>query len=749
MTTQLTVQNLAFLESEQRWIDLLDSAKRFVAQNPPDRAHGWYYQGVAYHELRQYPQATEAFDQAIMIDNSNALFYNAKGLLLKDQRQYERAIQQFEMAADRKPEILNPIINKAQTLSLLNKNEEALAIYNVVLSRYPDYIPALIFKAECLKELGNPSEALATYDQAIGVEPSAADLVFNKGNIFANQGRLDQALECYNKATQLDPEFPDAYYHVGLVHQRLGRRDEALANFQRAMQQNSATPMARIAAAELYIQNGDPKQALSIMEEAVSQYPNSPFSHYNTAIMKLSQGNVEGSSRDFVNTVNQLDEPEVARKQLLRIVADNEHELVRVSNALGQKAAGNQRILINYPSLVEGLFVKKENQGEIGSNLRTLKTRIQDLEGNAELRKKLDAELITLQQSNPALFDYTTAFMRMEHNFLHNSNFDLSKSHVAPTGVNFLRNARDYPALDYYSWGDQAAELIINGTNSPLSKGEFAERTAASLIANKAGYDPEETHFQVSQAILAKVHSSDQKNREIINYETNEGQKRFVQSLLDRYPKLKTEVTTPSTAIALKDFVILNNYLASNAHVTDFSRRSYEQNFALAITNNLYEQPTEANMQGDLNTFGSFKRPQPNREMTVTVRLQNTLNATSGSEFYVSVNISYIGKLNRSLPPNNAEFPEVYRSSAKPLRGVVEYEFDVPEAKVKTDRIDSTFFRVLVLKRKKDGAVTKKGELWVAVKSITNSPVKIGEIKQKKRFSSKQIEVLISGFVPQ
>lgn len=747
MASQLTVDNLASLDSEHRWVDLLDSAKRFVTQNPgPAAAHGWYYQGVAYHELRQLQQAAEAFDEAIRLDSNNSLFYNAKGLLLRDQRQYEKAIAQFELAAENPPEILNPVINKAQTLTLLQRNEEALAIYNVVLKTYPDYIPALIFKAECLKELNNPNEALATYDQAIALDPKAADLVFNKGNIYANQDRLDQALACYNNAVQLDPEFADAYYHIGLVNQRLGRREEALTNFSRAISQNSASPMARVSAAELFTQSGDHKQALTIMEEAIVQHPNSPFSHYNAAIIKLGQGDVPGSSRDFVNAIAQLDEPDTARKQLLRQVADNEHELVRVSGALSQRTAGSQRIAINYPALVEGLLLKKENHGEVSNNLRLLKTRIWDLESNAEIRKKSDAELIALQQANPALFDYTTALMRMEQQFLTNTAFETNRVHEAPTTINFLRNARELPSLEYYAWGDQGTELILTTSGSRLSKSEFMERTAAALVAQRPGYDPTETHFLVSQAILSKVHSSDQKNREIINYQANEPQQRFVQSILDKYPKLRTEVTTPATALALKDFVLLNAYLASHAHVAEFAKRRYEQNFAIVFNANLHESPDDSNFTGDASLFGSFKRPPVSRDMTIAIRFQNPNNATSESQFYVWVHLSYQGRLQHIPAQGSDQFVEVYTSSAKPLQAVVEFEFRMPGDRIRVDKMGPTFFCVTVLKKKGTGAVTKKAELWVPFPSVALKPLKIGNFKQKKRFSSKIIDVYISGF---
>lgn len=749
MTSQITVHNLAVLEQEQRWLDLLDAAKRFTSYATDQQAFGYYYQGIAYHELKEPANALLSFDKAISLDSSNALFYNAKGLLLRDQKNYEKAIEQFELAADRKPEILNPIVNKAQALSLLNRNEEAIVIYNKMLQQYPGYIPAMIFKAESLKELNRYEEALRVYDEAIAQEPNAADLVFNKGNIYANQNNMEAALDCYNRAVKLDPQFPDAYYHIGLVNQRLGRYQEAVTNYERAIERESPTPMARIALADLYRQTGDDAKAMHIMNDAVDRYPNSPFAHYNRAVFKLGQGQIDDSSRDFVNAVQKLDEPDVAKKQILRYVAENEHELNRVSQNLAQRASGSQAIKVNFPSLTDGLFVKKENQADIGNNIKVIKERIWGLESNAEKRRKLDAELVALQQTNPQLYEYVLTLLRLERNFLYNTNFNIPKSSQALTNVNFLRGGRELPALDTYSSGDRAVELITKSTGSSLSTGEFLERARAALLANRVSYDPEETHFQIAEAVLNKVHTSDAKAVQIRVYNQDPRQGQFVNSVLERYPTLKSDVSSSATAVALRDFILLNSNLVNNSNVSDYSRRLYEKNFETVYSSGVYENVGENNLQGGaIDNFQSFSKVNASRNILVTVRLQNTQGAVSDSKFYIATLLSYKGALNTPIPQKSADFPEVYVSAAQALANEIEYEFEIPDALIRRDVYQNTYMRLLVLKQKPDREQKKKLELWVALSAITSQPRKIGYFKQRNTLSSKPIDVILSGIVP-
>lgn len=749
MTSQITVHNLAVLEQEQRWLDLLDAAKRFTNYGNDQQAFGHYYQGIAYHELKQQSNAMMSFDKAISLDSSNALFYNAKGLLLRDQRNYEKAIEQFELAADRKPEILNPIVNKAQALSLLNRNEEAIVIYNKMLQQYPGYIPAMIFKAESLKELNRYEEALKVYDDAIAQEPNAADLVFNKGNIYANQNKMEAALDCYNKAVKLDPQFPDAYYHIGLVNQRLGRYQDALTNFERAIERESPTPMARIALADLHHQFGDETKAMQIMNDAVERYPNSPFAHYNRGVFKLGQGQIDESSRDFVNAIQNLDEPEVAKGQIFRYSADNERELNRVNQSLSQRAAGSQSITVNFPSLVDGLLVKKENQADIGNNIKVIKERIYSLESSAEGRRKLDAELVALQQSNPQLYEYVLTLLRLERNYLYNTNFGIPKASYALTSVNFLRGGRELPALDSYSAGDRAVELITKSTGSNMSTAEFLERARASLIANRNGFDPEETHFQIAEHILNKVHTSDSKAIQIKAYSQDPRQGQFINSILDRYPTLKSDVSSPAVAVALRDFVLMNSNLVNNSSVSDYSRRLYEKNFETVYNSGAYENLSENNLQGGaIDNFQSFSKINVSRNIFVTIKLQNSHGAVSGSKFYIATLLSYKGVVKTTIPLKSVEFPDVYVSPAQTLTNELEFEFEIPDALIRRDAFPNTYMRILVLKQKPDREQKKKFEEWIALSALTNQPRKIGSFKQRKNFSSKLIDVLITGIIP-
>ena len=743
MTSDITPDNLANLENAQRWIDLLDTSKRYLNQNPIDFAIGYYYQGIAYHELKQMRQADEMFTQANKLDNQNPLFFNAKGLLLKDQKQYPEAILQFESATRINPDLLNPLINKAQTLSLQNKNEEALVIYNSVLSKNPDLVPVLIFRGECLKELGRSQEALQVYDRAIQLEPSAADLIFNKGNILAQDNDFERAKSCYQKAAELDPQFADSFFHLGLVNQKLGKVEEAASNYRQAINLDSPSPLSHVSLADLYLQSDQRSQGERTFEQCLERFPDSPFGHYNYGLYKLSQGRLSDSTQDFLKAISCLDEPEGLKVQLQKTIDDNQKELNRVSNLIPRSLPNSQQISINYPGLTDNLLVKKENQSEIISNIKTLKTRIWSLETSATSLKSLDDDLVHLQQKSPLLYEYVVTLLSFQNNFLINSQFDLPMSSQAMTSVNLLRNFRDLPSLMCYTSGTNAFELILTLSGNKSSQTEFSENIRKTIIANKQGFNSEETLLNLTKIVLKKVQNSESKLKEILNYDSSEAHKKFTSKAIKDFPKIKPDLSSRSTAVALKDFVLINNYFCKNSQVSEFSKNNYDRNFENVYGNDLYEDSHASKLQTNVEIFQSFKGNKNRQALEVVVSFDNKNKATSKSALFIQVFLSLEGPTTAQVAPNNSNFKEVYVSPAHVLENLFDFSFDIDQTDLKMDFKDKTFLKIVVLKVKEDKSIKKKGEQWIALNKLHDQPQFLMDIKQKKMFSSKQISISV------
>ena len=73
--------------------------------------------------------ALKYFDQAIKINNKNSAIFNNKGIVLKELKRFEEAIQNYDAALQVDPKYAAAYNNKGNALQALKRFEEALQSY--------------------------------------------------------------------------------------------------------------------------------------------------------------------------------------------------------------------------------------------------------------------------------------------------------------------------------------------------------------------------------------------------------------------------------------------------------------------------------------------------------------------------------------------------------------------------------------------------------------------------------------------
>ena len=159
------------------------------------------FQPLAFSLVRlgRYPEAIEAFKQALQYDPNNAEIYNNMGFAYVHGGQYAEAIEACR-----------------QAIALLGKTGEAykqeLQIRNEVLSN-------------AYKNIGNAHNELKQYNEAADalkhateIEPKNAAAHFNHGLALYNGGRFSEAIEAYKSVIELKPNLAGAHYNLALAY---------------------------------------------------------------------------------------------------------------------------------------------------------------------------------------------------------------------------------------------------------------------------------------------------------------------------------------------------------------------------------------------------------------------------------------------------------------------------------------------------------------------------------------------------
>ena len=183
------------------------------------QARAAYERGLSHIRDREPALALSAFQQAVSLDDSVAVYWNALGWLYLQ----------------------------------LGRLGEALTHFTKATELDPNYAEAHMNVGIALAEAGRWEEAVPAYRRALAMPTLATPHVAyqNLGLALFHLKRYREAEETLRLAIRLDPQMSAAYYNLGLVLAAQDRQTEARAAFRRAVELAPQSPFGQAAAERL------------------------------------------------------------------------------------------------------------------------------------------------------------------------------------------------------------------------------------------------------------------------------------------------------------------------------------------------------------------------------------------------------------------------------------------------------------------------------------------------------------------
>ena len=128
-------------------------------------------------------------------------YHQSRGILLKNEAQYDRAAAEFRRAA-----------------KFCNSN---------FLNHY--------LASVCLRKMGKLDDATEESLKGLECNPNDRHSIFNLGALYAYKGRIDDAIRLWKRVLSLDPDYAQAYFNMGVVYERLGKDALALSAYKNAL----------------------------------------------------------------------------------------------------------------------------------------------------------------------------------------------------------------------------------------------------------------------------------------------------------------------------------------------------------------------------------------------------------------------------------------------------------------------------------------------------------------------------------
>jgi tetratricopeptide (TPR) repeat protein len=193
----------------------------------------WLAIGNLYAEAEELNKAQTAFENALEIDEDNALVKTRLAFLLYDQEQYAEALPFLESAYDSFPG--NDLISRRLAISYQRSGrmDQAIERYEGLIESNPDNVQAYLNVVSLYRnqaaEATDPetkdainAKAIETMNKLITVDADNAMAYLNLASIYLAQSNYDQAESNANATIQRDPSLYQPYVILATVSQSKG-----------------------------------------------------------------------------------------------------------------------------------------------------------------------------------------------------------------------------------------------------------------------------------------------------------------------------------------------------------------------------------------------------------------------------------------------------------------------------------------------------------------------------------------------
>jgi Tfp pilus assembly protein PilF len=175
------------------------------------QARAAYERGITHFSDGQAGLALSAFQDAIALDGTAALYRNTLGLLLLHHlARPDMALEQFRAAVDMEPGYAEAHLNMGVALAEARRWDDAVAAYRKALG-----LPTLLAQETAYHNLGLALFHLQRYREAeealafaLRLQPDMVAAYYNLGLVYAAQGRPADARTLFRRAHDLAPQSP-------------------------------------------------------------------------------------------------------------------------------------------------------------------------------------------------------------------------------------------------------------------------------------------------------------------------------------------------------------------------------------------------------------------------------------------------------------------------------------------------------------------------------------------------------------
>ena len=188
-----------------------------------------------------------------VLDLKDAIFYNNRGLNYKENREFDRAIKDFDKALELNTDFAEVYNNRGNVYRSTSDFSKAFEDYNMAIRLKPNFAEAYNNRGVAYGIKDQVDKAITDFDKAIGLSPAFADAYCNRGNAYLLTGDVDKAIEDYSRSIKHAPKDAMSYSNRGVAYLRKGEFDKTIEDASAAIALDEKLPNAYYNRAEAWL----------------------------------------------------------------------------------------------------------------------------------------------------------------------------------------------------------------------------------------------------------------------------------------------------------------------------------------------------------------------------------------------------------------------------------------------------------------------------------------------------------------
>jgi tetratricopeptide (TPR) repeat protein len=242
--------------------------------------------------------AVKAFTEAVALDAENAELRVARADALREARDFDRAIEDYDLAVRLRP--LEPSTYHGRGDAYFGKRdfERAVTDYDEALRLDSKNAVTWNNRGLALHRLGRSDRALADFAEALRLDPKYAMAHYNRGTVFHRQGRHDKARADYTEAIRLNPKMATAFNNRGLSYHEERDFNKAVADFTDAIKLDAKLAVAWLNRGLSRNQQRKFDDAIADFSEAIRLDPKLARAYFHRAIAHEQKGETAKAADD-------------------------------------------------------------------------------------------------------------------------------------------------------------------------------------------------------------------------------------------------------------------------------------------------------------------------------------------------------------------------------------------------------------------------------------------------------------------